>query len=297
METPYDHLTIPELEAELQARDVPEFNERLKSFLIQMLHEDDHTRATYQALTPPTPPIPHAPPTPPIPHAPPTPPTPKMGERPLIIDLTEYVDTPDAQEVTPAQRLTNVTGSILLSEFLSYFPDELANLIVHEYDIIRTDDYRDNGLYFVFDQDGKRYVIQTPGNYMIAEQALPMLQRYNVKTQDDFDHIYEVHQGELDLYGIRLENDDYSFAQYDYQIGTDGFYDPNNLPAGTTIPIELRAALTAPTPITTTTAPITVPSSEQELTPLVIPAPTPSPMFPKIPTYDVPSFLWKTSKK
>lgn len=289
METPYNHLTIPELEAELQARDVPEFNERLKSFLIQMLHEDDHTRATYQAPTPPTPPIPHAPPTPP---------TPEMSKRPLIIDLTEYVDTPNAQGVTPAQRLADVTGAIPLSDFLSYFPDELANLIVLEDDIIRTDDYRDNGLYFVFDQDGKRYVIQTPGNYMIAEQALPMLQRYNVKTQSDFDHIYEVQQGELDLYGIKLENDDYSFAQYDYQIGTDGFFDPNNLPAGITVPIGLRTTLTAPTPITTTTtAPVTVPSPEQELTPLVIPAPTPSPMFPKIPTYDVPSFLWKTSKK
>ena len=113
METPYNHLTIPELEAELQARDVPEFNERLKSFLIQMLHEDDHTRATYQAPTPPTPPIPHAPPTPP---------TPEMSKRPLIIDLTEYVDTPNAQGVTPAQRLADVTGAIPLSHSPESFP-------------------------------------------------------------------------------------------------------------------------------------------------------------------------------
>ena len=116
-----------------------------------------------------------------------------------IIDLTEYMNVPNTQGITPSQQLESMTGPVPLRKFLDSFPIALTNLIVHEDDILRTDDYRDNGLYFVFDQDGKRYVIQTSGNYMLPEQALYMLHRYNVRTLDDFLCIYGVQREELDL--------------------------------------------------------------------------------------------------
>ena len=253
----YSSLTIPELEAELQARGVLDYKARLREFLIELIKEDDVARASLPTEGEGSPEEP-------------------LGEpHQQIIDLTEYAEIPDEQGITPEERLKSITGQFLLTDFLSFFPPEVATLIVHENDIIRTSDYRDNGLYFVFDYDGQRYVIQTPGNYMIPQEALPMLQQYNVRTQSDFNRIYG--DSDLDIYGIRLVDQDYPFAGDESEIGTEEeIYDPDNLPAGITVPIELETQLE--------------PAPEVPPLPVISIAPRSS-MFPRMPAYNVPSFL------
>ena len=223
-----------------------------------------------------------------------------------IIDLTEYMNVPNTQGITPSQQLESMTGPVPLRKFLDSFPIALTNLIVHEDDILRTDDYRDNGLYFVFDQDGKRYVIQTSGNYMLPEQALYMLHRYNVRTLDDFLCIYGVQREELDLLGIQQAGEDYLFAEEESEIGQSNIYNPDYLPTGITVPTKWRpqptyysTAYGTYQPTTTCsriTAPLTVwaPSPTPPISPS--PAMVPIPIFSKIPTYDVPSFLGKGKK-
>ena len=140
-----------------------------------------------------------------------------------IIDLTKYVDVPNREGMKASYELSGKTGPIPLGcTFMNYFPPGISNINVNKYDIIQTDEYRDNGLYFVYGRNGLLYVIQTPGNYSLPEQALPMLQQYNVRTQDDFYRIDGVQQGDLDLFGIQLGGEDYSFANDESEIGEEG---------------------------------------------------------------------------
>ena len=132
-----------------------------------------------------------------------------------------------------------------------------------------------------------------------------MLQKYNVRTQDDFYRIYGVQQGYLDLFGIQLSGEDYTFANDESEIGEEGVYDPDNLP----VTIESRTAMpaygTTPRVYPKIMMPLTVipsaPAPAPALAPALAPTPTPAPapalapapasMFPRIPKYDVPSFF------
>ena len=134
-------MTTPELEEELRSRGIPGDDERKRSLLIEMLRDDDLSRH------PPSPLVY-------IPH----PETPEeIVESPQeIIDLTKYVDVPNREGMKASIELEEKTGPIPLRTFMNYFPPGISNINVNKYDIIQTDEYRDNGLYFVYGRNGTR---------------------------------------------------------------------------------------------------------------------------------------------
>ena len=281
----YDRMTTPELEEEVTARSIPGYEEQVRTLLIKLLQEDDRKQRVPVTRT--MEPI--------VEYSTPEEPTEEpVEESPQqIIDLTEYVNMPNQEGMRAEYELSGKTGPIPLDKFLSYFPPGISRVGVNKYDIIRTDDYRDNGLYFVYGRNGQRYVIQTPGDYLLPEEALPMLQQHNVRTQDDFYRVYGVQSGELDLFGIELVGKDFPFAEDEDQIQEGEFYDPDNLPKGISIPVELRPTTYQPPLLPQALPKITLP-------PLVLPRlePAPSPRLPKFTMYEVPSFLGtKKTKK
>lgn len=145
-------------------------------------------------------------------------------DHPMVIDLVNvfnHDDTDEFEAFLDNQRMS-------LDAFLnSGFFTVPVNIEIRPNDILRIDDYRDNGLYYVYDDNGTLMVVATPGNYMLPSEALGMLEQYNVQNQEDFANIYEVDPYVLDLFGIKLNGEDLNFASEDNgQIGEPGVYSP-----------------------------------------------------------------------
>jgi len=78
-----------------------------------------------------------------------------------------------------------------LETFRGYFPDNLEDLNIQVNDILQTDDYRDNGLFYVYTgPDNELYVVKTPGDYKWPYQAVPMLEQLHIENIDDVERLY-----------------------------------------------------------------------------------------------------------
>lgn len=141
---------------------------------------------------------------------------------PMVIDLSDVFleDNDEVEEFRDRERMP-------LREFLdSGFFSMPIEIEIRPDDILMIDEYRDNGLYFVYEDDnGEIMVVKTPGDYMLPPEALGMLEMYNVQNEDDFIKVYDVEPYALDLFGIEAYG---MFANvYNGQIGDPGVYEPS----------------------------------------------------------------------
>jgi hypothetical protein len=112
-----------------------------------------------------------------------------------------YLDQHGQQRhlVVPAERFTQIVNIIL------------PTLRVH--DILDVDGYRDNGFYYVFERDGERWIIPTPGDYCLPKEALPMLHQFQVRYREDLGSLYGS-KGPIEVMGFKLTDDDSSENRY-----------------------------------------------------------------------------------
>ena len=146
------------------------------------------------------------------------------GDRyPIIHELFDEI--PDGLEDfdTPS-KLNDFFADLKLS------PERVQNLDIRPFDIIKTSENGDNGLFLVYPKDGKLNVIQTPGDYMFPFEALPLLRKYKIETMPQ---LYDLYGQQFDILGINVDDTNYIFpdpgnqySDYDEDASEETFYYP-----------------------------------------------------------------------